>query len=340
MRYALDAWRGALGERTRAYLRIAPGQWRDAVTLTPVAEAQVRARARAARTLILQGDTTWVGALSEVAAGGILLVVPPPPPAAPRAGELPAREEWFVLRAPTSPVSTLLAGTPWDSLPPLTVGRAPAVAPGGGAVLEVALGRRGNGQPVATWRAEGRRRIAVVGGRGFSGWAVRGGAARDAHDAFWGGLAGWVGDAPVRDAARRVPVGLLRADAPITWAVPAGVRADTLVVREAARADDARTERRLPITVDSAAGTARVGALAEGRYVAWIDRVAGAPALALVVNASAELFPVRASIGTRTAVATARAATPIGVSRFGWVFAAAVALLCVEWLVRRQAGLR
>ncbi|MCU0633929.1 MAG: hypothetical protein MUE41_03555 [Gemmatimonadaceae bacterium] len=340
MRYALDAWRGALGEQTRAYLRIAPGQWRDALRLTPVAESQVRSRARAARTLVLQGDTTWAGPLSEVAASGVLLVAPPPLPPAPRAGETATREEWYAMRAPASPVSAVLSGAAWDSLPPIAVGRAAAVPPGGGVLLEAALGRRGTAQPVASWRAEGRRRVATVVGRGFAGWAVRGGGARDVHDAFWGGIAGWIGDAPMRAVAWRVPAQLLREDRPITWSLPGAVRAETLRVRESARAADVGAERVLPLLVDSASAQGQSGAPPAGDYVGWIGAARGAPALRLTVNPSSELVPASPSLSSRAASGTTRAAAPVGVTRMGLVFGAAVVLLCIEWLARRQAGLR
>lgn len=341
MRFALEAWRGALGERTRAYLRIAPGQWREASSLTPVAEGQVRARARAARTLILQGDTSWLGPLADVAAGGVVLVAPPRVAVPVREGEALVREEWFVGAAPASPIGGLLRGVAWDSLPPISVGATPASGADGGVLLDATAGRRGPARPWATWRIDGRRRLVTVAARGLSGWATRGGMARDAHDAFWGGIASWVAEAPVRAATLRAPAIAVRADAALLWSLPTvATTTDTLVVRSAAAPSTDVNERRLVVVRDSVARLARTAGLPAGDYVAWLGKPVGAPPLRFVVNPSSELLPAQATVRSAALPIGDAAGAPVGLTRHAAAFIGLVLLLCTEWLARRQAGLR
>jgi hypothetical protein len=342
VRFALEAWRGAIGEGTRAYLRIAPGQWRDAATLAPIAEAVVRARARAARTLVVQGDTTWLGPLADVAAGGVLLVVPPPLPAAPaRADALPAREEWFVAGAPASPVSAALAGIAWDSLPPLSAGPGLAGArPDEGVVLQALLGRRGSPRPIVRWATTSGRRTIVVSARGFAAWAVRPGGARDAHDALWGGLASWVGEAPPRRAALRPLAAVQRTGMPIDWALPGTQRPAQLVARPVEAADDSARQRRLPLRYDRVAGTAQSDGLPVGRWRIWSERVAGAAAAELDVNPSGEWLPRAPTVSGRVTAPRGATVPREGLARFGWPLVLIVSALSVEWLARRQGGLR
>ena len=60
----------------------------------------------------------------------------------------------------------------------------------------------------------------------------------------------------------------------------------------------------------------------------------------LVVNAAAELLPTRpklqsGQVGRRASVDDASRARASG-----WLYALVIALLCVEWIARRRAGLR
>jgi hypothetical protein len=339
MRYALEVWRGALGERTRAYLRIAPGQWREAASLTPVPEPQVRMRARAARTLVLQGDTSWLGPLTDVAAGGLLLVAPPRVPAAAREGEAAIREEWFTSSAPPSPVAGLLRGVAWDSLPPLSLAPAAPVLPKSGIVADAQLGRRGTARAWATWQQRASRRVVIVTARGLSGWATAGGVGRDAHDAFWGGVVGWVAESPAQTQAPRAPVELLRANTSIRWVVPASVRGDSVVFRRQRSSADTGATVSLPLVRDSASGTATTRGVPAGAYEVWFGRLSGSPTMRIVVNPSNELLPARASLQSGAVSGTA-ARVPVGVTRSWALFAAAMFALCSEWLLRRHAGLR
>jgi hypothetical protein len=78
------------------------------------------------------------------------------------------------------------------------------------------------------------------------------------------------------------------------------------------------------------------GALAAGVY----DVASPGGASLLVVNASRELLPQRPTVRAgRVGGGASRGDVP-GLRTLGWVFAAALALLCVEWLLRRRAGLR
>jgi hypothetical protein len=60
----------------------------------------------------------------------------------------------------------------------------------------------------------------------------------------------------------------------------------------------------------------------------------------LVVNASRELVPRRPTVSATQALGMASLGSPTGLRDVGWVWLAAILLLCTEWLLRRRAGLR
>jgi hypothetical protein len=206
LRYALAVLRGTLGLPVRAYVRVAPGTWRQDPGFAPATEAQVRTALAAAPIAVLHGDTALFGPPRALARGALALLVPAP--------EDGAREALLEGSLPGSPLAAALTGVPWDSLPPIALGPAPtgewtalrARPAGGGTARGVVAGGR---QP---------RPTVVVVGSGFWRWAVREGAPADAHRAFWGAVFAWVGESgadaePRRDGLRSASL----VTAPAEW---------------------------------------------------------------------------------------------------------------------------
>lgn len=324
-RLLLGVLRGTLALPVRAYLRVAPGQWRTEGTLAPAGEADVRRAAASASVLVVHGDTAALGAPRALGRGALALVAPPP------VGDSAA--EWYATGAPPSPVAGALADVAWDSLPPLDVGPAPAGAWQG---LVAREGRRGPPRAVVAG-SEGTRRTLVVGAGGFWRWQFRAGRAADAATALWGALFDWL--AAGRADARGVVTELaaVRAGEPVRWR-RAG--ADSVVRVVIARGDGAGPTSRGDTLILRFAADARVvetPPLAAGLYTVRTN----AGAALLPVNASAELLPrrpsLRAGLVGGGAAATASAAR---VRDQGWPYAVAAGLLCLEWVLRRRRGLR
>ncbi|AHG90619.1 hypothetical protein J421_3082 [Gemmatirosa kalamazoonensis] len=321
----LAVLRGALSLPTRAYLRVAPGQWRVEGTLAPVDEAEVRRVALSAGVLVLHGDTAVFGAPRAATRGALLLF--PTAPAAP--GAAPAAE-WYASDAPASPAAAALSGVAWDSLPPLDLGGG-ALAGAEFDVLRARLARSGAPRAVIVG-AEQPRRVIVVGATGFWRWQFRGGAAADAFTGLWGGILDFLaaGRGDVRGAV--VADAVVRAGEPIRWRRGGADSLVTAVLRRrgAASADTVRLHfgtRGEPVTS---------APLAPGTYDVTVP---GGGAL-LVVNVARELLPRRATVASGP-VGSGRAAdlTP-RLRDFGLLYALALALLCAEWLLRRRWGLR
>ncbi|MBX6333380.1 MAG: hypothetical protein IRY91_16150, partial [Gemmatimonadaceae bacterium] len=106
-RYVLPVLRGAVALPTRAYYRVAPGQWRLDGSLAPVAESVVRSALRDAPLAIIHGDTSYFGNPRTATTGSLALIAP--------SGD--STGEWYAVAAPPSPIAAALAGIVWDSLP-------------------------------------------------------------------------------------------------------------------------------------------------------------------------------------------------------------------------------
>ena len=320
-RFALSVLRGALSIPTRGYYRVAPNAWRVEGALTPVSESEVRAAIREAPLVILHGDTALFGAPRTITDAALALVVAP----------LPDDGEWYATGGPPSPLSSVLSGLPWDSLPPID---ASAIEPQGDWVgLET---RRGRGSErrvvIAGW--EQSRRVVVVTAGGLSGWRARAGAPADAYAAVWGGVFDWLaggrGDTRgvVPDAA------LLREGDPVRWR--RGRMSDSIVrVGLTRRAPGARPES-IVVRFASDAAMAETRALPYGIY----DLTVPGGRAVVVVNASAELLPRAPTIRTGTIRGAPAATSGPSLRSLRWVYALAIALLCAEWLVRRRSGMR
>lgn len=313
--------RGTVSLPTRAYVRVAPGQWREDVTLAHVPEEVVRRAVRESPMVVLHGDTALFGDPRSSSRGALALVSPPDA----------TQGEWFATGAPASPVSTALSGTPWDSLPPLDV--AASMPPNAEfEILETRRARRLD-RRVAIVGWERPRRIVVAGASGFWRWRFRGGAGTDAFTAVWGSLFDWLAGEHSDVRAAYPSAANVRAGDVIAWrrgatkdsvvraivSLRGGNRIDTLALRFGA--ENTSTE---------SAG------LPAGLYD--VQTAGGASLLA--VNPSSELLPRRPTVSDG-ALGTGSALGDAPHSRdFSWLFGLAVAGFCAEWLLRRRLGLR
>ncbi len=318
-RDALSVLRGALAISTRGYFRVANGQWRVDGTLAAVSEAEVRRAALSAPLLVLHGDTAVFGPPRRVARGSLALVIS----SRERGGE------WFVTGAPASPVAAALSGIAWDSLPPLEV--VPALPEGDWTGLEARRSRRFERRAVIVGY-ERPRRVVVVGASGFWRWRFRAGTSADAFASVWGSLLDWLA-AERPDIRAALPMdGVVRAGEPIRWRRGG---ADSLVTvrlrRRGTTSGDSVTLRFAPGQTISESSP-----LQPGVYEA---SARGGSSL-FVVNASRELVPSRPTVRTGKVGAGSASSDARHARTVGLLFGLAILLLCAEWLVRRQIGLR
>jgi hypothetical protein len=312
--------RGTVLLPTRGFYRVAPGRWREEGSLAETTEDEVQRAAREAPLLVLHGDTALFGDPRAFARGSLLLVAPPSTPG----------EEWYPTGAPTSPVSASLAGSPWDSLPPLEV----AAFAGTGAfeVLETRRARRLERRPAAIgW--EKPKRTVVVPASGFWRWRFRGGSPSAVHAAFWGSVIDWLAAERADNRAASPADGAVREGQAVRWrrGLPADTVAGVTLVRRGTTQQDS-------ITVRFPAGAlfAETPALQAGVY----DITTRGGSSVLVVNRSAEVLPRRPSV-IEGEIGTGEALTEAPRLRgIGWIFAIVIVALCVEWMIRRRLGLR
>ena len=313
--------RGTVALPTKAYLRVAPGQWREDGALTPVTEETVLRGVREAPLVILHGDTAVFGAPRPLTRGALALVAPP----APNSGE------WFATGAPLSPMSTSLTGMAWDSLPPLEVSAtlAPDIE---FEVLETRRARRLD-RRVAIGGWERPRRIIVAGAAGFWRWRFRGGVGTEAYAAVWGSIFDWLAGERSDVRAAIPAVAAVREGNPIVWQRGSG--ADSVVPVQLVRRDSGGADS-LQLRFGGTNTTTESPPLPPGVY----DVTARGGTSLLVVNPSSELLPRRPTV--RAGAYGSRAATgerPRAQDQ-SWLFAIALLALCTEWVLRRRAGLR
>jgi len=186
-RFVVAALRAVRRGPVRAYWQVAKGGWRVDGTLAPADEATVRREAREARLLLLHGDTTVLGAPDALRNAGLILMSPPP-----------AGDEFYPVAPPRSPLTEVLGGVPWDSLPPLDVAPVPTRAGDAEAtVVETRRGRRFESRPAirVADRATLGQRVVRIPAAGFWRWKSRGGRSAESYDALFGALIDWVGAA-------------------------------------------------------------------------------------------------------------------------------------------------
>lgn len=333
VREALTVLRGALQLPTRAYLRLAPGVWREEGSLAPIREEDVRTRAAVAGMLILHGDTNWVP--RTIARGARALWTPAPPTALARAGEVARTPEWYASSAPASPLVGALGGLPFDSLPPLTIA---GPARGDFTVLAAKLGKMGDAVPAISGREAAGARTLIISGSGYAGWALRGGRSGEAFTALWGAIFDWL------SAGR----GDLRAARPVSSSVRAGeaIRwrrggADSLVTvlltrRRSGSTTTGTNVDTIRLHFASTAFETSAAPMAAGVYDV---RTNGGPSV-LVVNPSREWVPRAPMVRDGPLSRGAFSSDAPRLSDTWWPFVLALLLLCAEWIGRRFAGLR
>ena len=318
-RFAIAVLRGALALPTRGFLRIAPGMWRQEGTLAPTTEAEVRRALRDAPVAIIHGDSMIFGPPQQATLGPLALMVP-------AEGD---DGEWYPTATPVSPLSGALAAIPLDSLPPISAGTAAA---GEWTGLEARRGREATRRAIVVGRDTPRRLVTVT-GSGFWRWRFRGGASADAYAALWGGIFDWLA-AERSDRRGAVPDdGAVRAGQPIRWR--RGSSADS-VVRVAIQRRGAPRADTLQLRFVSGIAVVETRPLSPGVYDVTVPN--GRTTLA--VNVSAELLPDRPRLASGGVGRRGRTADSRGTRNIGWLYAIAIGLLCVEWVLRRRAGLR
>lgn len=313
--------RGTVALPAKAYLRVAPGQWREDGSLAPVSEETVKRAVRAAPLVVLHGDTALFGQPRAMTRGALALVAPPPPNTG----------EWFATGAPLSPMSTSLTGMQWDSLPPLEVA-ASMPTDVEFEVLEVRRARRLDRRvAIAGW--ERPRRIIIAGASGFWRWRFRGGVGTEAYTATWGSIFDWLAGER-SDVRAAVPaVGAVRAGDPVTW--QRGTAPDSVVSAVVARRGATGADT-ISLRFGGTNTTTESPSLAPGVY----DVTTAGGASVLVVNPSSELLPRRATVRSGThGTRPARGERPRA-QDYSWLFGAALIALCSEWVLRRRVGLR
>lgn len=319
-RFLLPVLRGAVALPTRAYFRVAPGQWRQDGGLAPVSEGAVRAALREAPLAIIHGDTAYFGAPRTATTGSLLLMAPPPD----------STGEWYALGAPPSPVSDALAAIAWDSLPPIALAeRSPT---GEWDALDVALARQ-FAHRVAIAGSGGARRVVVVAAAGFWRWAFRGGSSADAYTALWGSIFDWL-TAERPDPRAAFPAeGLVREGEPIRWRRGAG--ADSVVTVRLQRRGTAG-EDTIRLRFPGGVTVAESSPLPAGVYLV---HVAGGSAV-LAVNVTRELLPRAPTVGSGAVSGRVASGEAPRLRSVHWILALPLLFLCAEWLLRRKQGLR
>ncbi len=318
-RYALAVLRGSLGIPTRGYFRVAPGEWRIDGALTPVTEEDVRHALHDAPVAIIHGDTSAFGPPREATLGPLALVV--------TSG---TEGEWYASGAPASPLAAALSGLSWDSLPPVAIATTP---PSG--TWQGVEARRGRGDEKKAFLvgSDQPRRVAIIAASGLWRWRFRGGVASDAFTAVWGSVFDWLA---AERADRRAAVPderLLRAGDPIRWrrgSPTDSVVSVTLRSRGSPRIDSLTLHFAPDVSV------VETRPVAPGVY----DVTTRGGAALLVVNASREWLPRAPRVASTRVRGTVSADASPRLRGMGWAYALAIALLCIEWILRRRRGMR
>jgi hypothetical protein len=320
-RFMVAVLRGAVSLPTRAYYRVAPGQWRIEGALSRVPEAEVRRAMREAPLVALHGDTAIFGAPRAATTGALVLVAPP--------ADLTG--EWYAVAAPPSPIAGALSGIAWDSLAPLEVSS--NVPRGEWEGLITSRPRLEARRTAITGTALGRR-VVVVGASGMWRWRFRGGTSADAYAALWGGIFDWLTAEPVDRRAAVLADRVIRSGDRLRWRRGSG--SDSVVMVLARRQGDSVGVDTMAIRFGAAGTVAESDPMPPGTYDL---EVAGGPAL-LVVNASPEMLPQRRTVASGAVGGAAVAGDAPRLRDRGWAYLLAVGALCAEWLVRRRMGLR
>lgn len=323
-REAIAALRGVTSLPTRAYYRVAPGAWRADGALTRVAEGEVRSAVAAAPLVVLHGDTGVFGAPRAMTRASLLLFAPPDG----------SEGEWFARAVPASPLAMTLGALPFDSLPPIDVAAPATMARGQWQGLLASRAGAPADRRAALVGWDEPRRIAVLGAGGLWRWRFGGGTRADAYNAFFGALYDWLAAGPSDRRAAMPQPEVLRAGSPLRWR--RGAPADSVVPVTLRRRGATGRVLSLTLRFPEGAAVAESPPVPAGLYDAQLP---GGSTL-LAVNASRELVPRRPTVRSGEVGGAPAAGEPPLLRDKGWLYALAIAGLCVEWLVRRRRGLR
>ena len=319
-RFAVGVLRGTLSLPTRAYYRVAPGQWRIDGPLARVTEADVRRAVRLAPLVVLHGDTAVFGAPQQATQGALALLVP-----------VPERGDWYAVGAPASPLATALSGISWDSLPPVDV--VPRLPSGIWQGLETRRARQFE-RRAAIVGIERPRRQVIIGAAGLWRWQFRGGVGAEAYAALWGSIFDWLLEDRASPTTVSVADPLLRAGDPVRWR--RGPGADSIMRVVIARQGDASGGDSVTLRFPQGVSVVETAPLAPGLYDA---RFAGGATL-VAINASREWLPRPATVTTGDIGEAPPVGEAPGVRQMPLIYIVALTLLCIEWIVRRRRGWR
>lgn len=348
-RYLLPVLGRTTGLDATGYIRAGPDRFVSmgpaAARGAPVDSSDVRQALDGAALVVLhglhEGLDAWGRGLLSI---GPRRIVFPSDPAGAAMVDLatggPRPGEWYVSpELPPSPIAGELAGAAREGLPPLRSLMVPTTSTDG-IVRPLLAQLRGGGPaegPVVLRVGEGGR-DAVALASGFWRWAARENA-RDAYDALWAGVAGWL----LRD---RTLVGSeLR---PARWAVPRGEDVDWLVPpnRTGYGARVHADEDPVLDTIFAAGGVVSTGPLPPGRYRYTVVDPAGdsIDAGRFDVNGTTtDMVPTAVEQARLVAAGSAASDTGQGgrpLRTLLWPYLIIIGLLCAEWFGRRRSGLR
>ena len=319
-RFAVGVLRGTLSLPTRAFYRVAPGQWRIDGSLTPVSEADIRRAVRAAPLVVLHGDTAIFGQPQQATRGALALLLP-----------VSERADWYAVAAPASPLAAALSGISWDSLPPVDV--VPRLPSGVWEGLETRRARQFERRPAIVGIERPRRQV-IVGASGLWRWQFRGGAGAEAYAALWGSIFDWLLEDRSSPSAVSVADPLLRAGDPVRWR--RGQGGDSVVNVVITRRDASAGSDSVALRFPGGVSVVETPGLAPGVYDV---KFAGGATL-LAVNGSREWLARPATVSTGDIGDAPSAAEAPGIRQMPVIYVLAVVLLCIEWIVRRRRGWR
>ncbi|MEN8143351.1 MAG: hypothetical protein ABFS14_00230 [Gemmatimonadota bacterium] len=342
------ASRASAGGAT-GYLQIGTGEFvRVSASPRPhVPLSAVRADIRAAKLLVVQGDPNRVPGWLQSAIRShtrVLFLARQPgqiPGLGLSVGEALAGEWYVGEQIPGSPVAALLAGLDGSALPPLST--LLALETGNGwSPLVAQRDRRGPTRPIGQILETGNRRVGVIAGTGMWRWATRGAAARQAYRALYASMMGWLLEDEAGTPVTLLEVGEGGRDR-IGWRIAAGVTELALTVRDSSGA--AVWSDSSPALPGGGERTVDGPLLEPG---AWSYRADGktrgssmASQRPFAIPTLAELLPRDRQEPLTLASQPLAGASPSRASeRPWWPLAAAVLLLCLEWIWRRRIGLR
>ena len=321
-RFVFETFEAVSGMPTQGFARIGANRWVDLATSATRTDAEVRSSAADAALLIILGTDAVVRGMAR--ARPVWWWAPE--------GQTLAGEWYAESDVPPSPLSGALRRVEWDSVPPLT-GVRPVPDDGALPVLLARQSRRGPPQPVVVSSTDGDRRELRTLAEGFSRWALRGGASREALRTLVAAGTDWLLRAPAAGAGsplrseRTVALNL-----PVTFRWSGGAVPDSVSV--VLTSDGGSRDALLRF---DAAGEASV--LLPPAVYRWRAADVGARGTVAVEAYSGEFPPAPVAFASLPA---AERAARVGTGRVRarwWIYLLALLALCAEWAWRQRRGL-